>query len=160
MKQRRPWAWRFARAIAIALLLCACRKPQPTDLPGADSCGITEEGGTFDVAGRTDGLYAVRDNRLGATPLATFEHIVRVTDGIDATSGKRWIRMHLAEDDARAVRDFTMEDTNKKKVAVVAGGEVASVHKVREPVASAEVQVSCCNPRACDRWNALLARPK
>jgi hypothetical protein len=120
----------------------------------SSSCALPD-GRTLDVAGRADGIYGVVGDQVGAAPLAHIERAQRTSEGVDATSGKRWIGVRLADDDARAVRDFTATPEGRG-IAVVVGGEVACRHKIREPILSRDIQVSCCDARACDRWVALL----
>jgi len=110
----------------------------------------------LDVSGRADGLYGVVDDRVAVAPMAHFERMVRTGSGVDARSGKRWIGVRLADDEARALRGFSATPEGRG-MAVVVGGQLASTHKIRQTIESAELQVSCCDPRACDRWEALLA---
>lgn len=144
--------------VALLLLtsLLGCKKLESS---GA-ACGFAEDGGVLDVSQRADGLYALRDDRVDPTPLVTFDRMTRTGEGLEPYSGKRWIGIRLGDPDAQRVRDFTSEKEPKKKMAVVAGGTVASIHKVKEPVTSPAMKISCCEPRACERWSAILDRPK
>ena len=143
-------------ALLAMLALGACKKIESS----GTMCGFAEDGGAIDAKGRPDGVYGVRDDQLGAAPLVTFDTMKKTGEGLDPSSGKRWIGVHLGDAEARAVRDFTSDPNGKKQMAIVSGGEIASIHKVKQAVTGTDVQVSCCNPIACDRWNTTLTTPK
>jgi preprotein translocase subunit SecD len=147
---------RFARLAALCFALLGCHRAAPTS---SSSCAPTDDGSVLDVSGCVDGLYGVVDDRAGATPIARFDRMVRTGSGVDAQSGKRWIGVRLADDEARALREFTAAPQGRG-MAVVVGGEVASKHKIRQRIQSDAVQVSCCDPRACERWEAVLDRSR
>jgi hypothetical protein len=136
-------------SILAAACLLACHHAPPTS-----SCALSD-GRVLDASGRADGFYGVVGERVGESPLARFEHMTKLSEGVDARSGKRWIRFRLADEEALAAREFTASPQGKS-VAVVIAGEVACQHKLRTQVQGPEVQVSCCNPLACDQWNELL----
>lgn len=151
---------RFGAVLLLLLSVAACRKPEAATT--GESCTIDDDGGTLDVTGRADGVYGVRGERVDAKPLVHVDKTIKLGAGVDAASGKRFVQMRLSADDARALGEFTSSPggLGDKRMAVVAGGELASVHKIRQPITGLEVQVSCCNPRACDRWEkALGAKP-
>jgi preprotein translocase subunit SecD len=144
---------RIERLAAISLLLLDCHRGEQAS---TTTCALGDDGGTLDVSGRADGLYGIVDDRAGAAPIARVDQMVRTGSGVEAQSGKRWIGVHLADEQARALVEFTANPQGRG-IAVVVGGQVACRHKVRQAITSGDVQVSCCDPRACDRWEALLA---
>lgn len=145
--------WLMKLGLALTLVLCACHR----DAPPGDACTI-DDAGALDIAGRSDGFYGVVGQQVQPTPIARFDHVQRTSSGVEASSGKRWIGLRLAPEDALSLQRFSADPAGKS-IAILAGGEVASRHKIRVPLQTADVQVSCCNPRACDRLQTLVPGP-
>lgn len=143
---------RIRQLATIALLLLGCHHQSEAS---SSTCGLNDDGGVLNVSNRVDGLYGVVNDRVGATPMARFEHMARTGSGV-GPDGKKWVGLHLEGDEARAVREFTASPQGRGLVGVV-GGALVVRHKIRVPITSADAQVSCCNPVYCDRWMALLA---
>ncbi len=138
------------------LALGACKKIEAS---GA-VCGYGDDGAPLDLRGRADGLYAVRDDQVAPSPLVTFDRVKKTGEGLETGSGKRWIAIHLEDIESRALTSFTSEPQAKKQLAIVVGGQVASITKVKGVITGSDARVSCCNPQACDRWNASLVGTK
>ncbi len=145
--------WQLMMGLVLVLAPTACHR----DAPAGDTCSI-DDAGALDIAGRSDGFYGVVGQQVQPAPLARFERVQRTGTGVEASSGKRWIGLRLGPQDAQTLREFTADPAGKS-IAVIAGGEVASRHKVRVPLQTADVQVSCCNPRACERLQSLIPGP-
>lgn len=58
---------------------------------------------------------------------------------------------------ADALERVTTEHAGKESVAVLIGGKVASVHKIRTPITGGKLQISCCGPGVCDHLRRQLA---
>lgn len=141
----------LALALALGVTLAACgSKEEPA------ACTI-DDGPPLDASGRADGIYGVLDGKLAPAPIAPFEAMSLTGTGADAESGKRWVGVHLRDAEAKALRDF-MSGPKPRGIAVVVAGKVASAHKVREALTGSDAQVSCCDPKACDRWLEILGR--
>lgn len=142
-----------ALIMVIVVARGASRGPSTSDAILRDSCGLNDDGAPFDVSRRDDGVYAVRGDRVARAPLTTLERTVRTGEGVDSLTGRRWVRVRLDEHDAEVMEAFEREPTERKRIAVVVGGELASLHKVHETIDSTELEMSCCNPHACERWD-------
>jgi hypothetical protein len=145
---------RFARLCATLALaaLAGCHRPAPSStcsVPSAVSLAIEN---------RADGVFGVDGERVGGAPLVKFDAMVRTSEGIDAESGKQWLRFHLRDGAARALHDFTASPEGRS-IVVVVGGQAAAHHKIRQPVEGPDFQVSCCNQAACDRWMRRVSGP-
>jgi len=121
-----------------------------------ESCTLAD-GTKLEVGGREDGLFGVVGTRVDDLPIAHFHRMQKLSNGVDPSSGKRWIRLRLDEAEGEALRRFTA-GAGERSIAVVVAGELACHHKIRAALETNDLQVSCCDPRACDRWEALLAR--
>ena len=153
--KQRVWAM-FARAIAIVFValmsLSGCRTapvaPSTCDLP---------EKLALDVRGRADGVYGVVGEEIAAAPLVHFDRLRITEEGIDSSSGKRWLRLHVDEPDATKLEEFS-SPSDDHSIAVVIASDVAAHHKLRTRIESGAIQLSCCNPLACDAWRAAIPR--
>jgi hypothetical protein len=135
---------------ALAVTVAECNAPPPPA-----TCDVPEHL-AVDARGRPDGVYGLEGDTLPVAPLVRFPSLALGSTGVDAASGKRFLRLHAAEPDAAALVAFTAKPAGRS-IAVVVGGEVACHHKIKSPV-TADFQVSCCNPAACDRWLGLLKK--
>ena len=154
------WIRRIAALLGgvtfIALLGGACTELGPPPSAG-ESCALTEDGGVLDVRGRANGLYGVQNDVVAEKPFATIADITRTGAGVDPASGKRWIGMKLSDPKTADFVTFTSAPAGRS-LALVVDGQVASKHRVRVPITSGRVQVSCCNPSACDTWERQLGK--
>ena len=140
---------RLTLTLAGVFALVACHNTSTSATCTADN------GPTLDVTGRSDGIYGVVDDHVDNEPLVPAS-LMRLTEtGVDSQSSKQWLRVAVPEETARPMLDFTQSPTGKS-IAVVLNGELASRHKIRQPLTSGSIQVNCCDPKACERWKALL----
>ncbi len=146
---------RLLRAIALLLALVVSLGGC-SHSTAREGCAL-DDGTTLDVSGRPNGLFGIEGDRVGDAPLAHFERMEKTATGVDASSGKRWIQIHLAPDEGRALASFTRAP-GTRGIAVVVDGQLACRHKIRTALESNDLQLSCCDPSACARWDALLAR--
>jgi hypothetical protein len=131
------------------ILLGACAKP-----PSGSTCDVAPRI-ALEAKDRGDGLYGVVGDAIEKVPLQTFDRLRLSGEGVDAASGKRWLKLHAAPADGAALSAFTRAPQGRS-IAVVIGGEVACHHKIREAVNGSDFRLSCCNPAACDRWLEVL----
>jgi hypothetical protein len=124
------------------------------DPGGGASCSVAPAV-ALAVAGRADGIYGVENLIVRPEPLVRFEEVTLTGSGVEATSHKPWLHLRLAERGARAMALFTAAPAGRS-IAVVVQGEVAAHHKIRQPITTSELQVSCCNPKGCERWKKRL----
>ncbi len=64
------------------------------------------------------------------------------------SQGKPKLFLQLSEDQVKPLEEFTRKNTGQK-VAVVIGGEIVTVHKVREPIVGGRIQITRCTDNGC-----------
>jgi hypothetical protein len=163
-------------AVALALV-CSCGRAAP-EAPIAPS-----RGHELPLA---DGIYVVKDETPGPRPARPGERVVRYDPKtVDALSrevprfvgigtddfvplattgdvelgrtdeGKQLMHVALAAEHAKKLEAFTRANTGGR-IAIVLGGEVLSVHKVREAIVGGRMQITRCTDRACERIRTKL----
>jgi preprotein translocase subunit SecD len=71
--------------------------------------------------------------------------------------GRETVRLHFADEPARDLANLTeMYKDSGRRIAVVIGKEVISEHQIRSVIPDGRVQISCCDPAACERLKASL----
>jgi hypothetical protein len=123
--------------------------------PAPSSCELPSRM-HFVVGDRADGIYGVIGDAVGDAPLLRFTDMIRTEHGVDAESKKPWFQFRLSGDAPRALREFSATPSGRS-ILVIVGGRVAARHKIRQPLDGDGIQVSCCDPRACERWTGNVA---
>ncbi|HUT79217.1 MAG TPA: hypothetical protein VM285_16075, partial [Polyangia bacterium] len=124
-----------------------------------------------------DGIYLVPDNRPAGTkrvdvPFADREELDKLSlplvpdvpiDLADAPvfsaleDGRQVVLLHFTDGSAREIEQLTEKyKDSDRRIAVVIGGEVISRHKFRSTISDGRIQISCCNPSACERLKLAL----
>jgi preprotein translocase subunit SecD len=134
--------------VVLALLSLGCTRPAPTVEPGS-SC-VLDDGKVLDVTGRADGIYGVRGEQVDAEALVPWKELTLEESGVDASNGKPWLHLTVSDHGAKRLAEFTSTQKDRS-IATVFGGALVSHHKIRAALTGPKLQISCCDPRACER---------
>jgi preprotein translocase subunit SecD len=63
--------------------------------------------------------------------------------------GKPKLFLQLSEDQTKPLEDFTRKYTGEK-VAIVIGGDIVTIHKVREAITGGRIQITRCTDNGCE----------
>lgn len=84
--------------------------------------------------------------REGFVPLLLRESPTRTADPTERT--RFWLRVSLSEEAAAQFEAFTERHLDHA-VAIVVGGKVLTVHRIRQVIHDGKVQISRCGDEAC-----------
>jgi hypothetical protein len=142
-------------ALSLSIAAVACGGSRADAGATTSSCALPSRM-HFVVGDRADGIYGVIGDKVGDAPLVRFADMTRTAKGVDEESGKPWFQFHLSGDAPRALHEFSAAPEGRSILVVVAG-RVAAMHKIRVPLEGDGIQVSCCDPRACERWTGNVS---
>ncbi len=80
-------------------------------------------------------------------PMLLKEPPSKVQDRTERT--QFWLGVSLTPDASESLESFTRDNLGQR-VAIVAGGEVITMHKIREVIRGGKVQISRCGDRGCE----------
>lgn len=73
-------------------------------------------------------------------------------------AGKPKLEISLAEDQIRPLEKFTTENL-MKSVAIVIGGKVVTMHKIKVPINGGKMQITRCTDHGCEALYTKLHKP-
>ena len=81
----------------------------------------------------------------------SFVPIILASDPIKSNdqSGKPRLEISLAEEQIKPLEKFTSENV-MKNVAIVIGGNVVTMHKIRVPIVGGKMQITRCTDHGCE----------
>ena len=72
-------------------------------------------------------------------------------------SGKPKLEISLAEDQIQPLEKFTRENV-MKSVAIVVGGKIVTMHKIRVPIVGGKMQITRCTDHGCEALYTQLQK--
>lgn len=71
------------------------------------------------------------------------------------TEAKKKLLLSLTKEASEKLKSFTTNHV-MKHVAIVVDGEVLTMHRIKVPITSGQLQITRCNDNACERLNLKL----
>lgn len=89
----------------------------------------------------------------------SFVPIILASDPIKSPdqTGKPKLEISLAEDQIQPLEKFTRENV-MKSVAIVIGGKVVTMHKIRVPIVGGKMQITRCTDHGCEALYTQLQK--
>lgn len=75
---------------------------------------------------------------------------------VKGDDGRTLVRLSFTQEAGRRLERFTTEHHGRERVAVIIGGKVITVHKIRTTIDGGQLQVACCSPGACEHLFSSL----
>ena len=98
-------------------------------------------------------VIAKNDQKFSRIVIDTSEYVPleleKLPSAEQQTDIKKKLMFSLTKEAAEKLKTFTSTHI-MKKVALVVGGEAVSIHKIREPIANGQLQITTCSDNACE----------
>lgn len=78
-------------------------------------------------------------------------------EAIPQTESKKMLMLRLSEDGSEKLKSFSAKHVMEQVVMVV-DGEALTMHKVREPITSGQLQITRCTDNACEKLLIALQK--
>ena len=96
---------------------------------------------------------------LASKPFVPFELAAGPTEGKEDGTGKPRLQLQLAESQKSALADFTRANLGHS-VAIVIGGEIVTIHKVKSVITEGKLQIVRCTKNGCETLFTRLLKER